>query len=181
MNVRFDLALMAAAGFAWVFLPRSPLAAALAIAAACSQLLRLAGWKPHLTWRTPLLWILHLSYAWIAFGFILLSLAALKLSPSIAAFHALVVGSMAGLIVGMITRTALGHTGRPLKAGAGETAMYVLIQVGVIARLCAAFDVMGHRNDALLLAGASWSAAFLVYLVVYSPYLFRPRIDGKDG
>lgn len=178
---RINLALTAAAGLAWISFPLSPLSAALAFAAGCSQLVRLAGWKFWLTWRTPLLWILHLSYAWIAFGFLLLSLSALKLSPATAAFHALAVGSMGGLIIGMITRTALGHTGRMLKAGAGETAMYVLIQIGVVARLCAAFNMMGHRDDALLLAGASWSAAFLLYLFIYGPYLFRPRIDGKDG
>jgi len=178
---RINLALTAAAGLAWVFLPIPPLVAGLTLAAGCSQLLRLAGWKPHLTWRTPLLWILHLSYAWIAFGFLLLSLSALKLAPPTAAFHALAIGSMAGLIIGMITRTALGHTGRPLKARIGETTMYVLIQIGVVARLCAAFDLMGHRNGALLMAGAGWSAAFLLYLFIYGPYLFQSRIDGKDG
>lgn len=178
---RINLALVAAAGLAWVFLPPSPLTAALAVAAACTQLVRLIGWKPHLTWRNPLLWILHLSYAWIAAGFFLLALAALGMSPPTAAFHALAVGSMAGLIIGMITRTALGHTGRMLKAGAAETAMYVLIQAGVATRLCAAFDVMGHRNAELVIAAACWSAAFLLYAIVYGPYLFRARIDGKEG
>lgn len=178
---RISIVLIAMASLAWVFLPLSPLTAALNFAAACSQSVRLAGWKSHLTWRNPLLWILHLSYAWIVVGFFLLSLSALGLTPSTAAFHSLAVGSMGGLVIGMITRTALGHTGRPLKAGTGETAAYVLIQLGVASRLCAAFDVLGHRNGALFLAAACWSAAFLLYLVIYGPYLFRPRIDGKEG
>ena len=155
--------------------------ASLAISAAIAQLTRLAGWKPHATLGNPLLWILHLSFVWIPAGFVLMGLAALKLGSSSAAFHVLTVGSMAGLIVGMITRTALGHTGRPLKAGRGELLMYLLIQIGVIARFTAAVGSSGMRPAMLLLAAASWSAAFVLYVAVYAPYLWSARIDGREG
>jgi uncharacterized protein involved in response to NO len=157
-----------------------PLVAALAAATAVSLAIRLIGWKPWATWRVPLLWILHLSYAWIVVGFLLLAAAELGALPISAALHALTVGSMAGLIIGMITRTALGHTGRPLKAGSAETTMYVLVQVGAVARLCAAL-APAVREHALLAATLCWSAAFLLYLAVYGPYLYRTRIDGRDG
>ena len=178
---RLTIAFTALASLAWVFTFPPRLIAALAIAAACSQLLRLGGWKPHTTLRHPLLWILHLSYAWIPFGFILMALAALQVVPANSVFHVLAIGSMAGLMIGMMTRTTLGHTGRPLKAGRNEILMYGLIQVGVIARFCAAINTAGLRDGALVVAAASWSAAFVFFLIIYGPYLYRPRLDGKEG
>lgn len=158
----------------------APLAAGLFAAAAIAQATRLLGWQPLATLRNPLLWILHLSYGWIPIGFALLALHALGMVPHSAALHALAVGSMAGLIVGMITRTALGHTGRQLRSGKGEAAMYLLIQAGAVARLLAALGLDGSGH-ALLAATACWSAAFLLYLAVYARYLFAARIDGREG
>jgi uncharacterized protein involved in response to NO len=144
-------------------------------------MLRLAGWQPQRTLGVPLLWILHLSYAWIPVGFLLLALAALHVVSASAAFHALAVGSMAGLIIGMMTRTALGHTGRPLKAGAAEIAMYWLIQLGALARLCAALGPDAARAACLAAAALAWSCAFTLYVAVYGPRLWQARIDGKEG
>lgn len=184
MNARRDLIsilLTACAGIAWAFSAPAPLTAMLMAAAAIAQLVRLAGWKPLCSIRNPLLWIMHLSYAWIPVGFMLLALASLGLVTSSAAFHVLAIGAIAGLIIGMITRTALGHTGRQLKAGRSETVMYALIQLGVVARFIAAVSGGSWHNPALVAAAACWSCAFLLYLVVYAPYLFRPRIDGREG
>lgn len=184
VNPRRDtiaLGLTVAAGVAWIFRVPAPMAAALAFAAACAVLVRVAGWKPQRTLRVPLLWILHLSYGWIAIGFFLLALAALNIVAPSAAFHALTVGSMAGLIMGMITRTALGHTGRMLKAGYPEIAMYALIQMGALARVCAGIGAAALRDPLLIVAAVCWSIAFLLYVTVYGPYLVKPRIDGKEG
>jgi uncharacterized protein involved in response to NO len=178
---RIALAFTAGAGLAWICVLPGPLVAGIAIAAAAAQATRLAGWKPFCTLRNPLLWILHVSYAWLVAGLALLALAALGVVSASAAFHVLAVGSMAGLILGMITRTALGHTGRTLAAGNAETVMYALMQAGVLARLAAAIGPDAWRNGALVLAAASWTAAFVLYLIVYAPYLFRARIDGKEG
>ncbi|MES2019084.1 MAG: NnrS family protein [Pseudomonadota bacterium] len=175
------LAVVASAGLAWVFGAPGPLSAALSLLAACAVALRLAGWKSHRTLRVPLLWILHLSYAWIPVGFVLLALAALGYGLPSTAFHALAVGSMAGLIIGMMTRTTLGHTGRVLKAGRFEAAMYVLIQLGAVSRVLAAFVPSQWRAAALVVSGLCWSAAFALYLFVYTPYLMRARVDGKEG
>jgi uncharacterized protein involved in response to NO len=178
---RITLGLTAGAGIAWAFALPGPLVAGVAAAAAVAQMTRLAGWKPLHTLRMPLLWILHASYAWLALGLALLAMAALGLVAASAAFHVLTVGSMAGLIIGMITRTALGHTGRPLRAGASETAMYLLMQAGVASRLLAAVGPAATRDAALVVSAACWSLAFVIYVVVYGPYLFRARIDGKEG
>lgn len=179
---RIAITLAVVTSIAWILSLPAPLVAALAIATGCAQLVRIAGWKPHRTIRNPLVWILQLSYAWIPIGFILLALSSLNFVSNSAAFHALTVGSMAGLMIGMMTRTALGHTGRQLKAGRSELVMYLLIQLAAIARVCAAIHPSASlRNGALTLAAISWTSAFLLYVVIYGPYLYRARIDGKEG
>jgi uncharacterized protein involved in response to NO len=184
VNPRIDraaLALTVCASVAWVAGVPPWLQAALAGSAACAMAWRLALWQPHRTLRVPLLWILHLSYAWIPVGFFLLALAALELVPASAAFHALTVGSMAGLIIGMMTRTSLGHTGRELKAGRTELVMYVAIQIGALARVIAAVGPAHVRGHCLVAAALCWSLAFLLFIVKYLPYLARPRLDGREG
>lgn len=174
------VALTAAAGLGWASGLPGPATAGLAIAAASAQLLRIAGWMPHRTLKNPLLWILHVSYMWIPVGFILLACASLQLVSASAAFHALTVGSMGGLIIGMITRTALGHTGRRLAAGGEELIMYLLVQAGAVLRLLAALQPE-LREPALIWSGVCWSFAFLLYAVTYAPYLLARRIDGREG
>ncbi len=171
----------ALASLAWVAGMPPVLTASLALAAAVSQTLRLAGWKTLRTLGNPLLWILHVSYGWIPLGFALLGLAAIGVVSASAAFHVLAVGALAGMIIGMLTRTSLGHTGRPLRAGRSETLMYWLVQLGVAARLWAALDAGGARDVALITSAFAWSAAFLLYVLVYAPYLLAARVDGRDG
>lgn len=176
-----SIALLAATTVAWVAGLPGVLVAAVAFAAAALNAARLLGWAPFATVRVPLLWILHLAYAWIVAGLVLLGLAALGMGSASSAFHALAVGGMSGLILGMITRTALGHTGRLLRAGRAESAMYLLLQAGALARLCANVLPAASRDLLLLASGLAWSAAFLLYLVVYGPYLCRARVDGREG
>jgi uncharacterized protein involved in response to NO len=178
---RVTLALTAVTGIAWVLSLPSILVAAVAGAAAVANAIRLAGWKPLRTLRNPLLWILHVSYAWLPLGLLLLAMAALGFVSVSAAVHALVVGAMSGLIIGMITRTALGHTGRPLAAGAAETTMYALVQAGALARLIAAVGPYAWRDAMLMLAAACWALAFVGYVAVYGRYLCSARLDGKEG
>jgi uncharacterized protein involved in response to NO len=178
---RISLALLALSGLAWLAAPPAWLFALVALPAAALVLLRLWRWQALRTLSFPLLWILHLSYAWIAAGFVLLVLARANMVSASAGFHALAVGSMAGLIIGMITRTALGHTGRPLKGGRAECAMFVLVQLSAFARVATA---LGYENPAgaiMLLSAACWSIGFAIYLYVYLPYLTRARADGKPG
>jgi uncharacterized protein involved in response to NO len=129
----------------------------------------------------PLLWIMHLSYAWIAAGFVLLALARWQLVSASAGFHALAVGSMAGLILGMMTRTTLGHTGRPLKAGPAERAMFVMIQLSAVARVLSALGWESPGGAVLLVSAACWAGAFGLYAAVYRRYLCGARADGKPG
>ena len=175
------VACMAAAAIAWLAGAPAWLTAPLAFCAAGVSLANLLAWQPQRTWRVPLLWILHLSYAWIGIGFALLAVASLGWLPASAALHALTVGSMAGLIIGMMTRTTLGHTGRALKGGRAEAAMYWLIQLGALARLLAAVGPAPLYVPALLAAGLCWSLAFALFGLTYAPYLWRARVDGREG
>jgi uncharacterized protein involved in response to NO len=176
-----SIALLLTTALAWVTGLPGMVVATVAFAAAAVNAVRLIGWAPFATVRVPLLWILHLAYAWIVAGLVLLGFAALGIGSSSSAFHALAVGGMSGLILGMITRTALGHTGRMLRAGRAESAMYLLLQVGAVGRLCANLIPANARDFVLVGSALAWSAAFVVYLVVYAPYLCRARIDGREG
>jgi uncharacterized protein involved in response to NO len=178
---RLTVALLAATALAWTFGVPAPATAALCIAASMAVLLRVLGFMPHRTLRHPLLWILHLSYAWLSIGLFLLGLAALGLVSDSAGFHALGIGATAGLVIGMLTRTALGHTGRPLQAGRAETVMYLALHAGAVLRVLASLQVTDSIVALLVASAACWSTAFILYLVVYGPYLVRPRLDGKDG
>jgi uncharacterized protein involved in response to NO len=155
--------------------------AAPALAAAALHAWRQAGWAPLATRGRPILWILHLSHAWIPVGFALLALGALGAVPAKAAIHAFSAGAIGGLIMGMITRTALGHTARPLAAGRAETASYVLVHAAALLRLVAALAPGAVYVPLLGASGLCWAAAFLLYFAVYLPRLWSPRLDGKPG
>ncbi len=175
------LALMVLAGLSWVAGLHGWPMALLASLAGAASLVRLAGWQPQRTMGTPLVWILHMGYAWIGIGFLLLALASLGVGTASTAFHALAVGSMAGLIIAMMTRTTLGHTGRMLKTRRSEPAMYGLIQAGALLRVLAGFAPPLWRDKALVLSGLCWTLAFGLFIAVYAPYLWRARVDGKEG
>ena len=178
---RICLVMTLAAALGWMAGLPAPLAAALGAAAVAAQIVRLLGWQPWKCAANPLLWILHLSYAWIPIGFALLAASTLGFVASSAAFHALAVGSIAGLILGMMTRTTLGHTGRRLAAGAKELAMYLLIQAGALTRVLAALNAGGSATFWLDAAAAFWTAAFVLFIAVYGRYLARARVDGREG
>ncbi len=154
---------------------------ALAAVAAALHAVRQWGWKPLATLGRPILWILHLSHAWIPAGLVLLALGAAGLVAPGAALHAFGAGAMGGLIAGMITRTALGHTGRPLAAGRAETAAYVLVHLGAALRVLASLAPGPGYLPLVALSGALWAAGFVVYFVSYAPRLAAPRVDGKPG
>jgi uncharacterized protein involved in response to NO len=81
----------------------------------------------------------------------------------------------------MMTRSALGHTGRPLVAGWAEVSAFVLIQAAVLFRILPDLVWPSAHLVALGLSSACWSAAFLVFVIRYAPILTRPRVDGRPG
>jgi uncharacterized protein involved in response to NO len=156
-------------------------AAAVALVAAAAHAARLALWSPHKTLRKPIVWILHVSYAWIVAHLLLRGLAGFGLVPIALATHAFTVGAIGGLTLGMMTRTARGHTARPLVAGAAETAAYLLVQLAAVARVLVPLAIPAAYLAATLASALFWFAAFATFTVAYVPILSRPRLDGQPG
>jgi len=165
----------------WVFAPTAAISAPLLALAAVMQLARLAAWKPWRTRGRPILWILHLSYAWIPVGFLLLAMSLLGWTAASAGIHALAIGATGGLIIGMVTRTARGHTGRPLLASPLEVAAYSLVMLAAVLRVVVPMLAPQFLVASIVAAALAWSLAFALYLARYTPWLLRARIDGKDG
>ncbi|HKT97823.1 MAG TPA: NnrS family protein [Paraburkholderia sp.] len=158
--------------------PAIALAAALA---ACAQGLRLVGWRSWRVGNRPILAILHVAYAWIPLGFAMLALAAIGLVAHSLAIHAFTVGAVSCAIVAMITRTARGHTGRPLVAGRAEVACYGLLVLAAIVRVLIPLLWPQQALAAIDVSGACWVVAFAVYCARYAGWLWSPRLDGKEG
>ena len=165
---------------AWALVPGT-VAALLAALAAALQFVRCAGWNPWATRRQPLLWVLHASHLWIPVGLALLATAQFGWLPRSAGVHALTIGATGGLIIGMVTRTALGHTGRQIVATRIETAAFALVQLAAVVRVTTVVAGPGAGLAGIHAAAACWTLAFLLYLWRYAPFLFRPRIDGQPG
>ena len=165
----------------WVLAPSGPVTAVAFTAAAALHGLRLWSWRPLRSRVRPILWVLHLAYAWLPIGFVLLALAQVGALGVSAGVHALAVGATGGLIIGMITRTARGHTGRPLRASRLEVAAYGLVTGAAVLRVAIPLLLPQQQMLWWVVAAMAWSAAFCLYLIVFTPWLLTTRLDGKDG
>ena len=153
----------------------------LAFAVAVAHAARLVLWQPWRTLGTPIVWVLHLAYGWIVVYLVLRGFAAMGLVGESFAVHALTVGAIGGMTIGMMTRTARGHTGRPLVADRFEVACYALVALAAALRVLGGLLLPGGYHATIVASGLCWSAAFALYAVRYWPVLTRPRQDGKPG
>jgi uncharacterized protein involved in response to NO len=161
--------------------PHPAVTATIALISALAHAARLYLWRPWRTTATPLVWILHASYAWIIVHLALRGVAELELLAGSFAVHALTVGGIGGLTLGMMTRTARGHTGRPLQADGYEIASYLLVQIAAIVRVFVAMAMPALYLASIQLSGLLWATAFGLYTVRYWPVLSQPRLDGRPG
>jgi len=164
-----------------LFLPDSILVGVMAGLAAVSNGLRLAGWYTKKFWAVPLLWVLHVGYAWVVMGFCLKALAALELVSPQLTFHAFTVGGIGVLTLGMMARVSLGHTGRPLKAAGPVAFAFVLITLAAVLRGIFPIIFPYWFLQLVALSGGLWILSFLIFVVVYTPILISPRVDGGLG
>lgn len=154
----------------------------LAAIAATAQAVRLAGWRSFNVRGESILWILHVGYAWLPVGLALKACWLLMgASWALKWQHALAMGVFGTMILAVMTRAALGHTGRPLTVSRAITIAYVLLTAAVTVRIFAGAWWPQHYLVTLLIAGALWMICFAIYIFVYAPILIRPRIDGKPG
>ncbi len=143
----------------------------LLIVCATVHFIRLAGWQPWKTWRIPLLLVLPLAYLWIPVHLIL------RIDHPTLATHALTVGAMAGLMLAMMTRSALGHTGRALVARPVELLCFASIHLAALTRVVGPILLPEFYQAWIQTSALLWTLAFSVFALAYWPILTRPRID----
>lgn len=154
--------------------------AGLAVIAAVLMLVRLYHWKGWLARQEPLLWILHLSILWVPVALILLAGHLTLGWPASAWTHAAGTGAIGCLILGVIARVSLGHTGRPLLLPSGMVLAFIAIHVAALVRVITAFQGMPWHAG-IALSGLLWALAYAIFLARYTGILARPRADGKPG
>ncbi|SFH87188.1 NnrS family protein [Modicisalibacter xianhensis] len=174
------LALLQLASLAGLIAPGA-VWAGVALIASAANTIRLLRWKGWLSWRDPLLWGLHVSYAFVCLGLAMWGVAALGWVPASLAIHALTVGGMGTMMLAMMARVALGHTGRPITAPKGiGIALGLMVTAAVLrAVMPALWPQVTHLT--LSFAILAWSLAYALYLSLYAPVLLRKRVDGKPG
>jgi len=162
--------------------PGSPPSGVLALIAGVVVALRTKGWALGFALRDPLLWSMHVAYLWIPIGLTAIGASAFSEAvPRNLALHALTTGAIGGMILAIMTRVALGHTGRPFRAPRGIALAYGLVLFAALVRTVGPLLVPDAMSSALLISGASWISAFAIFLAVYTPYLISPRVDGRPG
>ena len=153
---------------------------ALAGLATLTNLVRLLRWRGHLTLRWPLLWVLHLGMTWLVAGLSLKAAAGFGFAADVAALHALAAGAIGTMIVAVMSRATLGHTGRDLVAVPGSWFAYLCISAGALLRVTAALAPDAQIGLSVA-GGALWSAGFAHFLWLYGGMLLSPRPDGRIG
>ena len=143
------------------------------------RFMRMGFWH---CWRTPLLWSLHAAFAFIPIGLFFLTLTSLGLlNNTSAAIHCFSVGVIGGMILSMMSRVSLGHTGRPLIAPKIMSITFLLMQIAVLLRVIIPAWLPSYYSIAITASGIAWVVAYGIFIICYCPILLRARIDGRPG
>lgn len=150
-----------------------------ALLAAAINTARVADWYTRKVWYVPLLWILYVGYGWIILGFALMALSAfVKIMPSLV-LHAFTLGGIGVLTLGMMARVSLGHTGRALKVTNAVVIAFALINLSAFVRVVLPALLPEWYGQLLYVSTLAWLASFALFVFVFVPILFAPRIDGR--
>jgi uncharacterized protein involved in response to NO len=176
---RFDIGaivLGAIALIAWIAAPDWSGTAALLLVMAIAQAARLSRWTGARTWREPILFVLHLGYAFVPLGALVLSISILwpRIVPTSGALHAWTTGAMGLMTLAIMTRATLGHTGRDVTSTPTTLAIYGAVLVAALARI-AAPSLPAFYYQMLLTAGVAWFSAFAIFVLTYGPMLVRAK------
>ena len=177
---RLAILLVIAAVLAWIVGAESATAGVLFIAAAVANGWRLSRWQGWKTWREPLVLVLHVGYGWLVMSLLTLGAAMLGIGlGTVSAVHVLTTGAVGNMTLAVMTRAALGHTGRMRHAGPLTVLLYVLVNVGAVLRVLAPIsDSMAPwTNQMLMMAGVLWGAGYIGYAALYGPFLLQPSLD----
>ena len=177
---RYDGLSVALVGFAvvsWIVQPHSMATGWMFVMAGLANLGRLVRWYGWITWREPLVLILHVGYGWFALSLLVLGGSILGIGlPKEDAVHAFTSGAVGAMTLALMTRASLGHTGRPRHAGTLTVLIYMLVNVGAVVRVFGSMTDL-PTNLVLGVAAGSWSGAYLLFAMVYGPFLLRPSLD----
>jgi uncharacterized protein involved in response to NO len=177
---RFDglsVVLVGIAAVSWIVQPQAMVSGLLLVVAGLVSLGRLLRWYGWVTWPEPLVLILHLGYGWLALSLLVLGGAILGVGlPTTDAMHALTTGAVGVMTLAVMTRASLGHTGRPKHAGPLTVCIYILVNLGAMLRVFGP-SIELSTNLVLGLAAMSWSGAYLLFALVYGPFLLRQSLD----
>ncbi len=174
------------ATFAWLLLPRSEsmnmIVASLMILAAVANIVRILRWKTIPALKVPLLWILHLGYWFIPTGLLVFASALLEQTTTYSnASHLLTAGALGSVVLGMIARVSLGHSGRPLQPSKWMTVAFAIILLAGLIRGFTALILPTYLAESYQVSGSLWVLAYGLFVVFYWPVLTKPRIDGRPG
>jgi len=154
----------------------------LLIIAGIFQTMRWLRWRPWITLSVPLLWSIHIAIKFIAYGLIVLGVSYLIPEvPTNHIWHLLTVGGMGGLILAMISRVSLGHTGRPLSPPKAMTFAYVFITLAALIRAFGPWALPEKTMLFIDISGTFWLFAFGIFVITYAPMLMSARKDGRPG
>jgi uncharacterized protein involved in response to NO len=142
---------------------------------------REGGWLDRRVWRNPVLWVLHAAVLWLALGFAMRASAAFGLVAPNVSLHALTVGAIGVLTLGMMSRVTLGHTGREMRAPRLAALAFVLLNLAAVARGIAPALWPDRYLFLVHSAAGLWILAFVLFLVAHAAMLWRPRVDGRPG
>lgn len=177
---RYDglsIVLVGLAVLAWIIQPHAMLTGWIFVAAGLANLGRLARWYGWATWREPLVLILHVGYGWFALSLLALGSSILEIGlPNEDALHVFTSGAVGAMTLAVMTRASLGHTGRLRHAGPLTVLIYVLVNVGAALRVFGPMTGL-PPNLVLGVAAGSWSGAYLLFAMVFGPFLLRPSLD----
>ncbi len=153
-----------------------------ALLAAALHLIRLSGWYGKGVWRVPLLWVLVLAYGWIIAGLFLMALAMAGFFSISLALHALTIGGIGLMTMGMMVRVSMGHSGRRLVASGLLPAAFAALNLAVVVRVFMPLMVPVESYSLMVLISALiWVGAFVVFVFWMAPVYFSPRVDGRPG
>jgi uncharacterized protein involved in response to NO len=173
----FALLILLIATILWIAAPRAVVTGMALTGAGLIHVVRLGRWAGFKTGSEPLVWILHLAYAFVPLGAIVIGLSILTdgLIGARSAQHLWMAGAIGLMTLAIMTRATLGHTGRELHAGIGTVIIYLLIVSSIIARLIASF--VPEMSQALyFLSGICWITGFGGFVIAYGPMLLSPRL-----
>lgn len=163
-----------------IIIPHSTTSYTIALIACAIHTIRFSQWESLKTLNDPIVWILHLGYAWLVVTLFLKGAEGFMDIPYNLYLHAFTVGAVGTYILGIMTRATLGHTGRPLQVSTTIRVAYLFILTAATIRIMTPFYTEFYTSG-MMLTTALWVGAFALYLWVYVPILTSPRIDGKEG